>query len=183
MRPPLGANKSGLCRQVVFIHRFNTLKQCETCNERGDRKDNKKHKDHQQRSKRERAEMGFSVWALLGLPSNFCWRSSQKRRFRIVTPWLHAGKTGRSGARKTRSLVAQRQVVGLQVMTSENLATRGNGEYWFYSGFHFLYSFFLFEKIKSPACPILVKFSGEPCFGLIYWLMIEFYSPLYEWDL
>ena len=34
---------------------------------------------------------------------------------------------------------------------------------------------FLFEKIKSPACPILVKFSGELCYGLIY-------SPLYEWD-
>ena len=32
---------------------------------------------------------------------------------------------------------------------------------------------FLFEKIKSPAFPILFKFSGEPCYGLIY-------SPLYE---
>ena len=37
----------------------------------------------------------------------------------------------------------------------------------------FLMFFFLFEKIKSPACPILFKFSGEPCYGLIY-------SPLYE---
>ena len=36
----------------------------------------------------------------------------------------------------------------------------------------FLMFFFLFEKIKSPACPILFKFSGEPCYGLIY-------SPLY----
>ena len=35
---------------------------------------------------------------------------------------------------------------------------------------------FLFEKIKSPACPILFKFSGEPCYGFIY-------SLLYEWDL
>ena len=38
----------------------------------------------------------------------------------------------------------------------------------------FLMFFFLFEKIKSPACPILFKFSGELCYGLIY-------SPLYEW--
>ena len=36
------------------------------------------------------------------------------------------------------------------------------------------YVLFLFEKIKSPACPILFKFSGEICYGLIY-------SPLYEW--
>ena len=40
----------------------------------------------------------------------------------------------------------------------------------------FLMFFFLFEKIKSPACPILFKFSAEPCYGLII-------SPLYEWDL
>ena len=39
----------------------------------------------------------------------------------------------------------------------------------------FLMFFFLFEKIKSPACPILFKFSGELRYGLIY-------SPLYEWD-
>ena len=32
----------------------------------------------------------------------------------------------------------------------------------------FLMFFFLFEKIKSSACPILFKFSGEPCYGLIY---------------
>ena len=38
----------------------------------------------------------------------------------------------------------------------------------------YLMFFFLFEKIKSPACPILFKFSGELCYGLIY-------SPLYEW--
>ena len=37
------------------------------------------------------------------------------------------------------------------------------------------YVLFLFEKIKSPVCPILFKFSGELCYGLIY-------SPLYEWD-
>ena len=38
-RPTLGANKSGLCSQVVSIRRYNTLKQCETYNERGDRKE------------------------------------------------------------------------------------------------------------------------------------------------
>ena len=49
-RPTLGANKSGLCSQVVSIRRYNTLKQCETYNERGDRKE-KNHKNHKQRSK------------------------------------------------------------------------------------------------------------------------------------
>ena len=37
----------------------------------------------------------------------------------------------------------------------------------------FVMFFSLFEKIKSPACPILFKFSGELCYGVIY-------SPLYE---
>ena len=38
----------------------------------------KKAKDQKHRSKHARAEVGFSVWALLGLPSNFCRGTSQK---------------------------------------------------------------------------------------------------------
>ena len=36
-----------------------------------------------------------------------------------------------------------------------------------------MFFFFLFEKIESPTCQILFKFSGELCYGFIY-------SPLYE---
>ena len=56
---------------------------------------------------------------------------------------------------------------GLQLIGA--LARAESGVQWI----PFVMFFFLFEKIKSPTCPILFKFSGEPCYGVIY-------SPLYE---
>ena len=70
-------------------------------------------KDHEQCSKREKAKVGFSASALLGLPSNFCRGTSQKRDFWIVTRSLYSGKTGR---RCTKNSVTgrARQVVAIR---------------------------------------------------------------------
>ena len=103
-------------RWPTMIRRFHTLKQCETLNERGDRKE-KNHKDHKQRWKREIAKLGFSAGAFLGLPSDFCWGTSQKRRFWIITRSLEAGKIDR---RCTKNPVAggARQVVAIRCAVS-----------------------------------------------------------------
>ena len=77
--PPLGANKSGLCRQVVSVHRYNTLKQCETYNERGDRKEKITKIISNVLNVKELKWVLLPAWALLRLPSNFCQGTSQKK--------------------------------------------------------------------------------------------------------
>ena len=71
-RPPLGANKSRLCRQVVFICRFHTLMQCETHNGRYDWKQTNKQTQRScaayKTSQWEELKCVSSAWALLGLP-------------------------------------------------------------------------------------------------------------------
>ena len=78
----------------------------------------KNDKDHKERSKREIAKVGFYAWALLGLPSDFCWGASQKRRFWIVTRSLYPGKTGWRCAKnpvagRTRQVVTIRSAVSI----------------------------------------------------------------------
>ena len=67
----------------------------------------KNHEDHKQRTKCETAKVGFfSAWALIGLPSNFCWELHKKGEFESSHGRSTHGKQA-DGARKTRSLVAQ----------------------------------------------------------------------------
>ena len=81
----------------------------------------KKSQDHKHRSKRERAKVGFSAWALLGLPSGrrqtCVVELPQERRFRIVTPSLYAGKT-RWWCMKNPVTGRARQVVAIRSSAS-----------------------------------------------------------------
>ena len=129
---PLVQTEAVLIDRWSSIRSFPTLNQCTLAyNERGDRKK----KNHKHRSKREWAKVGFSAWALLGLPTNFCRGNFPKRRFRIVTWSLHARKTRwwcmkDSVPGRTRQVVAIRSAVSaLHCPCTKKQSLEADGRY------------------------------------------------------
>ena len=106
------ANKSGLCRQVVSIHRFHTSMQSDTYKGSG-------HWNQKNHNMKKAKWVLFFAWALLGLPPTFFqWTSRKKKRLRIVRWSLYAGKTGwwcmkNPVAGRTRQVVAIRSAVSV----------------------------------------------------------------------